>query len=139
MRILGVDYGQARTGLAISDPTGLLASAVETVTAYVPEKCARAVADKARALGAERIVLGLPRNMDGSEGFRAEATRAFGTLLAEYSGLPLVYWDERQSTNAAHRILAENGRSGRNRKQVVDQVAAVVILQNYLDSLPRSL
>ena len=138
MRILGVDYGEVRTGLALSDPLEMLASAVETVTAYQPEKAARAVADKAIALKAEHIVLGLPKNMDGSEGFRAEATRGFGELLKEMTGLPLTYWDERQTTNEAHRILADNGRSGKRRKAVVDQVAAVVILQSYLDSRPRS-
>ena len=96
------------------------------------------MADKALALKAEHIVLGLPKNMDGSEGFRAEATRVFGELLKEMTGLPLTYWDERQTTNEAHRILADNGRSGKRRKAVVDQVAAVVILQSYLDSRPRS-
>lgn len=134
MRILGVDYGDARTGLAVSDPTGLLASAVETVTAYTPEKAAAGVAAVAERLKAERIVLGLPRNMDGSEGFRAEKTRAFGALLSDLTGLPLEYEDERQTTNAAHRVLAENGRSGKKRKDVVDQVAAVLILQSWLDA-----
>ena len=134
MRILGVDYGDARTGIALSDPTGLLASAVETVTAYNPEKCADAVAGIARRVSAEKIVLGLPRNMDGSEGFRAEKSRVFGGLLAEKTGLPVILWDERVTTNAAHQILADNGRSGKKRKSVVDQVAAVLILQSWLDS-----
>ncbi len=133
MRVLGVDYGDARTGDAISDPTGFLASAVETVESYVPERAADAVARIAAERKVERIVLGLPRNMDGSEGFRAEKTRAFAKLLAARTGLPVHLWDERQSTDAAHRVLAENGRSGKKRKPVIDQVAAVLILQSWLD------
>lgn len=135
VHILGVDYGDARTGLAMSDPTGMLASGAGVVTAYTPEKTAEAVAARARTLGAQQIVLGYPRNMNGTEGPRAEKTKLFAGILEKISGLPIILWDERGTTTDAHRILSENGRSGKKRKQAVDEVAAVLILQGYLDKL----
>ena len=136
MRILGVDYGEVRTGLALSDPLEMLASAVETVTAYQPEKAARAVADKAIALKAEHIVLGLPKNMDGSEGFRAERCREFAALLrAQLGDIPVAMIDERMTTMSASRYLNETNTRGQKRKTVIDTLSAQIILQNALDRL----
>ncbi len=137
MIVLGVDYGDARTGVAVSDASGTLATGVCVLT----ERRAEVLADKIAALAAEKgastLVLGLPKNMDGSCGFRAEACRAFGALLAEKTGLPLVYRDERLTTVQAHRLLNDVNVRGKKRKNVVDAVAAELILQDYLDSAEK--
>ena len=136
MRILGVDYGEVRTGLALSDPLEMLASAVETVTAYQPEKAARAGADKALALKAEHIVLGLPKNLNGTSGDRIEVTRKFAhDLTDKLPDMEIVFWDERLTTVQAAGILNVTNTRGKDRKNVIDTVAASIILQSYLDSL----
>lgn len=133
MKILAVDYGDSRTGLAISDKSELLAT---PITPQIQErsmgKVAAAVCAAAAAQGAERIVLGLPRNMDGTEGARAQKSRKLGAMLAEKSGLPVRMWDERQTTITAAGILSENGTFGKKRKDILDSVSASVILENYL-------
>ncbi|MBQ7859291.1 MAG: Holliday junction resolvase RuvX [Faecalibacterium sp.] len=133
MKILAVDYGDSRTGLAVCDPTEFLAS---PVTPQIEERSMGKVADKvvaaAKAQNAQLIVLGLPRNMDGTEGSRAQKCRKLGTLLEEKSGLPVRMWDERQTTITAAGILSENGTFGKKRKAVLDSVSATVILENYL-------
>ncbi len=133
-RILGVDYGDVRTGLALSDPTGFLASGIGTIKPGGMRKTAEAVALEAEKNGAVLIVIGLPKNMDGSEGFRAEAVRAFAALLGEYTTIPYIFYDERLSTVCAHQFLSLTDVKGKRRKEVVDTLSAQIILQNYLDA-----
>ncbi len=135
MKVMAIDYGDARTGVAISDATGLLAGFTTVVHGYRQETVAQELARLAKAHGAERLVLGLPRNMDGSEGPRAQLCREFGTLLEEETGLAVVMWDERRTTVDAHRILTETGNRGKKRKEKVDAVAATLILEGYLGFL----
>ena len=123
MRILAVDYGDARTGLAVSDPSGLICADAWTMEEWNFERCA------------ERIVLGLPKNMDGSEGPRAEKSRGLKALLEEKSGLEVILWDERLSTVQAHAILHSVGKKEKKHKRNVDAVAAELILESYLGSL----
>lgn len=132
MRVMAIDYGDAHTGVAVSDPTGLLAGFTATVTAYRPEAVAEKITALAREHGAEELVLGHPRNMDGSRGPRAEKAEALAELLREASGLPVVLWDERRTTIDAHRILFNAGKNAKKRKKTVDAVAASLILEGYL-------
>ena len=134
MIIMGVDLGHARTGIAVCDKREILASPVKVITAYTNEKVAAEAAALAKELRAEKIVVGLPRNMDGSEGESAQNARAFAALLQESTGLPVVMQDERGTTVTAHGYLNETNVRGKKRKQTVDAVEAVIILQNYLDS-----
>ena len=132
MRIMAIDYGDAHTGIAVSDPTGLLAGFTNVVTAYRPEAVAQRVAELAREHGAEELVLGHPVNMDGSLGPRSEKAKAMQALLEEATGLPVVLWDERRTTIDAHHILYQSGKNAKQRKKVVDAVAATLILEGYL-------
>ncbi|MBO5066193.1 MAG: Holliday junction resolvase RuvX [Clostridia bacterium] len=134
MIILAVDYGDKRTGIAVCDKLQILASPVCVLTEWNAETLASKIIDIAKERKAEKIVVGLPRNMDGSKGFRAEACEALGDLLKSMCDIPVVYWDERLTTVSAHRILSENNVRGKKRKSVVDSVAAEIILQNYIDS-----
>ena len=133
MVILAVDLGKARTGLAVCDKSGILASPAGVITEYNPEKLLEKVAEQAQAYKAELLVMGLPRNMDGSEGESAQNARQFGAALSEKTGLPVEFQDERGTTITAHNYLNATNTRGKKRKAVVDAVAAVVILQNYLD------
>ena len=132
MRIMAIDYGDAHTGIAISDPTGLLAGYTTTINAYTPEKVAAGVKELIAEHGVEELVLGCPKNMDGSEGPRAEKARAFAALLEAETGLHAVLWDERRTTIDAHHILYNAGKNAKKRKKVVDAVAASLILEGYL-------
>ncbi len=136
-RILGVDYGDVRTGLAVSDMLGFMASGIGTIKMGGMRNTAEAVAAEATKQSAVLIVIGLPKNMDGSEGFRAEAVRAFAALLAEYTEIPYVFYDERLSTAEAHKILNITNTGGKKRKNVIDTLSAQIILQNYLDANRR--
>lgn len=138
MRALGLDLGTKTIGLAVSDELGLTAQGLPTVERRGPRKDLEALRQVVEAYGVERFVLGLPLNMDGSEGPRAEATRRFGDALAAATGLPVLYWDERLTTVAAQRALLEADVSRRKRREVIDQVAASLILQGWLDAQPRS-
>ena len=132
MRIMAIDYGDAHTGLAVSDATGLLAGHVEVVhTRRLPEVLA-AAERLAGEYGVEELVLGYPKNMDGSLGPRAEKAEALAGELREALGLPVVLWDERRTTIDAHQILSAAGKNGRKRKKIVDGVAAALILEGYL-------
>ena len=133
MRIMAIDYGDAHTGIAVSDPTGLLAGFTTTVNAYRPEAVAERIAVLAKEHGAEELVLGHPVNMDGTLGPRSEKARAMKELLEEQTGLPVILWDERRTTIDAHQILFSQGKNGRKRKKLVDAVAASLILENYLN------
>ncbi len=133
MRIMAVDYGDAHTGVALSDPTGLLAGKVTTVHSRREDVVLGELARIARENGAEEIVMGFPRNMDGTEGPRAALYRAFAAKLEAETGLPVRLWDERRTTVDAHRILFEAGQNGKKRKKTVDAVAASLILEGYLE------
>ena len=133
MVFLAVDYGDARTGVAVCDKTELLASPVGVIAERDAGRLAEKLRELAAARKAEAFVLGLPKNMDGTEGFRAEAVRAFASLLEEKCGLPVILRDERLTTVSAHRILNVTDTRGKKRKQTVDAVSAVLILQEYLD------
>ena len=135
MRIMALDYGDARTGIAVSDAMGILAGDAWTVHEPNTLKVADIVKSEAELRGVERLVVGYPRNMDGSAGVRAEKCAAFGELLREKTGLEVVMWDERRTTVDAHRILSDNNRRGKKRKNTVDAVAATLILEGYLNSL----
>ena len=133
MRYMGVDYGDVRTGLALSDPSGLLASGIGYIKESGMRHTAIKVAEEARARCAEGIVVGYPKNMDGSEGPRTEVVRAFVALLKEETDLPIQLFDERLSTMEAHRFLSMTDTRGKKRKQVVDTLSAQIILQDFLD------
>ena len=132
MRIMAIDYGDAHTGIAVSDPTGLLAGFTTTVNARNPQSACAQIALMAREHGAEELVLGLPLNMDGSRGPRAEKAEAMAELLRQETGLPVALWDERRTTIDAHQILFNSGKNAKKRKKVVDAVAASLILEGYL-------
>ena len=134
MKILAVDLGLARTGLAISDPREMLASPVGTLEEYNPERLVQRVAAIAVEQGAELLVVGHPRNMDGSRGESARRAEAFAQALGEATGLPVEMWDERMTTVSAIGYLNQTDVRGKKRKQVVDTVAATIILQDFLDS-----
>ncbi|MBO5252782.1 MAG: Holliday junction resolvase RuvX [Clostridia bacterium] len=133
MIILGVDLGKARTGVSACDKSEMLASPVEVVKEHNRERLLQRVAALAAERKAELIVVGLPRNMDGSEGESAQNARAFGAEIAELTGLPVDFSDERGTTVTAHGFLNETNTRGKKRKETVDAVAATIILQNYLD------
>ena len=131
---IGLDVGDVRIGIAVSDMLGMIANARKSYTRKGLEKDLRYFTDLAKAENADAFVLGLPKNMDGTEGERVEVTREFGDKLHEFSGLPVVYMDERLSTVAAERMLIQADVRRDKRKKVIDKVAACIILQNYLDS-----
>ena len=135
MRILGIDYGNRRTGVAVSDETEFLASSVGNVVESDPEKTAAKVAEIYKEQNAGRIVLGLPKNMDGSSGFRVEHTLRFKALLEGLlPGVEIVLYDERMTTMAAAQYMNITDVRGKKRKNTIDTLAAKIILQDYLDS-----
>ena len=135
MRIMAIDYGDQRIGLAVSDPMGILAGEAWTMEEWNMERAAARIADEAAGRRVERLVLGLPKNMDGSEGPRAEKSREFKAMLENASGLEVVLWDERRSSIEAHAILHAGGRKEKDHRKTVDAVAASLILEGYLGSL----
>ena len=132
-KYLGVDYGDKRTGLAECDASGMLASGITTVKEGGMRNTAERVAKEAESRSCTKIVIGLPKNMDGSEGERAEVIRIFGSMLAEITDIPIDYFDERMSTMVAYRYLGETGTFGKRRKDAIDTLSAEIILQGYLD------
>lgn len=133
MKIMAVDYGDARTGVAISDATGLLTGFSKVIQSRNPAiSLQEELSHLAVEHRVEEIVVGLPRNMDGSEGPRAQLCREFARQVEELTGLPVVLWDERRTTVEAHAILHENGKRMKNHKKNVDAVAASLILEGYL-------
>lgn len=132
MRIMGVDYGDARTGIAMSD---LLCSIVGTTTVIHSRRDDKTIAEIKKLIAQHavtEIVVGLPKNMNGTEGPRAESCKAFAQLLKEETGLPVAMWDERRTTVEAHNILSAHNYHGQKRKNTVDAVAASLILEGYL-------
>lgn len=132
MKIMGIDYGDARTGVAISD---LLCSIVGSTYVIPSRNTEKAIADIVKLIqenGVGQLVVGLPKNMNGTEGPRAELCREFAAKLEEVTGLPVVLWDERRTTVEAHNILSMHNYHGQKRKNTVDAVAASLILEGYL-------
>ena len=132
-KYLGVDYGDKRTGLAECDVSGMLAGGITTIKEGGMRNTAERVAKEAESRSCKKIIIGLPKNMDGSEGERAEVIRIFGGILAELTSIPIDYFDERMSTMVAYRYLGETGTFGKKRKDAVDTLSAEIILQGYLD------
>jgi putative holliday junction resolvase len=135
-RVLAVDLGSRRIGVALSDPTGTVAGPLDTIPHRERRKDVAAVAALARAHGAERIVLGWPRNMDGTSGPAARHAEAFAEALRRVAGVPVDLWDERLSTVAADRALRDADVKRERRRALRDQIAAALILQSYLDARP---
>ena len=138
MRILGLDYGSKTVGVAVSDPLGIIAQGVETINRKQENKLRRTFAriqELVSEYNIETIVLGYPKNMDGSIGERGRKTEEFRDMLAGRTGLPVVLCDERLTTIEANEILIESGVRREDRKQVIDKIAAVLILRSYLESV----
>lgn len=136
MRVLGLDYGSKTVGVAVSDPLGLTAQGVETITRKDENKLRRTLARIEELIAEyqiETIVLGYPMNMDDSIGERGKKTEEFRDMLARRTGLPVVLWDERLTTMEADEILEESGVPRGERKRVIDKVAAVLILRSWMD------
>ena len=133
MRIMGIDYGDSRIGVAVSDVMGWTAQGVKTVANRGRQKTLEELGGLISQYAPEKIVLGMPKNMDGSEGFRAEATYAFADDLKTIFNGEIIFWDERLSTVGASRLLDDTGTFGKKRKKVLDTVAACLILEGYLN------
>ena len=141
MRILGLDYGSKTVGVAVSDPLGITAQGVETIERREENKLRRTLArieELCIEYEVEKIVLGLPKNMNNTIGDRAQSSEQFREMLERRIGLPIVMWDERLTTVSAERVLKENGVRREDRKRYIDKIAAVFILQSYLDMLSMS-
>ncbi len=136
-RIMAIDYGDARTGVAVSDLLCSIVGSTAVVNSHNTEKAIADIVAMAQKQEVGQIVVGLPRNMDGSEGVRAELCRSFADQLGQASGLPVAMWDERRTTVEAHNILSQHNYHGKKRKNTVDAVAASLILEGYLAFLGR--
>ena len=135
MRIMAIDYGDQRIGLAVSDLLGMLCGEAWTMNEWDMERASKRISEEAAARAVGTLVLGLPKNMDGSEGVRAEKSREFKAMLERDSGLPVVLWDERRSSIESHAILHAAGKKEKQHRKTVDAVAASLILEGYLGSL----
>ena len=136
-RIMGIDYGDARTGIAFSDLLCSIVGSTTVIHSRRPEKTLEEIVKLAKEQDAGEIVMGLPKNMDGSEGPRAELCREFAAKVQEATGLTVTLWDERRTTVEAHNILSEHNYHGKKRKNTVDAVAASLILEGYLNFKKR--
>ena len=132
---MAIDYGDQRIGLAVSDLLGMLCGEAWTMNEWDMERASKRIAEEAAVREVGTLVLGLPKNMDGSEGVRAEKSRAFKAMLERDSGLPVVLWDERRSSIEAHAILHAAGKKEKQHRKTVDAVAASLILEGYLGSI----
>jgi len=137
MRIMGIDYGDSRTGVALSDITGSLVGETFVISEKSREKVLSRIVETVAEKKVTKIAVGYPKNMNGTLGSRAELCAAFAELVRERTGVETVLWDERLTTVDAHRILSDAGKSGKKRKQTVDAVASSLILEGYLTSLRR--
>lgn len=135
MKVMAIDYGDARTGVAVSDALGMLTGSTEVVFSRNPEKTAQKLSELVQKHQPQQLVMGFPRNMDGSEGPRAELYRAFAAQLEALCRMPVILWDERRTTIEAHQILTQQNYHGKKRKNTVDAVAASLILEGYLSYL----
>lgn len=134
-RIMGIDYGDARTGVAFSDLLCSIVGSTTVIHSRKPEKTLQEIVKLAGEHEVGQIVMGLPKNMDGSEGPRAELCREFAVQVKEATGLEVILWDERRTTVEAHNILSQHNYHGKKRKNTVDAVAASLILEGYLNSI----
>ncbi len=132
MKIMAIDYGDARTGIAISDLTGSIVGTTTVIQSWNPDKTMAAIACLVKENQVSEIVMGFPRNMDGSEGPRAQLYKDFAEKLSQFIGMKVYLWDERRTTIEAHQILSEHNYHGKKRKNTVDAVAASLILEGYL-------
>ncbi len=132
--ILGIDFGDSRTGFASSDPLGLTASTIETFKEKNMKKVALRAAELAKELNAEKVVLGFPKNMNGTIGDRGKKSKRLAAELKNLLDIPVILWDERLTTVSAHNLMNETNIRGKKRKDSVDKIAAAFILQSYLDS-----
>lgn len=137
MRILGLDVGQKTVGVAISDPLGFTAQGITTIRRTKKSQDILEVKKICDEYSVEKIVIGLPKNMDGSIGFAGEKIKEFSEALKEVIDLEIIFWDERLTTVAAHRAMLEADLSRSKRKKIVDKVAATYILQGYLDLISK--
>ena len=135
MRVMAIDYGDQRIGIAVSDAMRMLCGDAFTLQEWNMERAASRIAEEVSSRGVDTLVLGLPKNMDGSEGPRAEKSREFAALLKEVTGIEPVLWDERRSSIEAHAILHANGRKMKDHRKNVDAVAATLMLEGYLGTL----
>ena len=135
MRVMAIDYGDQRIGIAVSDAMRILCGDAFTLQEWNMERAAARIAGEVTARGVDTLVLGLPKNMDGSEGVRAEKSREFAAMLTEATGIAPVLWDERRSSIEAHAILHANGRKMKDHRRDVDAVAATLMLEGYLGSI----
>lgn len=133
MKILSVDYGDVRTGLAVCDELMMIATPLPAVKERTPERVAARVAEEARRQGAERILLGFPKNMNNTIGPRGEHTQEFAKILEEEARLPVILWDERLTTVSALSVLRDTGVKGKKKKEKVDSLSAAILLENYLN------
>ena len=134
MRYMGIDFGDARVGIALSDPLGMLSQRYTTLTNTGGKKLFEQISAIIEEKQVGHIVIGLPKNMDATEGFRAEATYAFAERLKTYTNVPISFWDERLTTVAAHGYLNELDVRGKKRKETVDAVSAELILEGFMQS-----
>lgn len=133
MRVMAIDYGDAHTGVALSDPTGFLVGTTVTINSWRQEVVVDRLVELIGEHRPEEVVLGFPKNMDGTDGRKADRYRELAARLEEAAGIKVILWDERRTTIDAHHILFDQGKDGRKRKKMVDAVAASLILENYLD------
>ena len=133
MRVMAIYYGDAHTGVAISDPTGFLVGSTATINSWRQEVVVDQLARMIEQHRPDEVVLGFPKNMDGTDGRKADLYRELAAALEEVTGMEVILWDERRTTIDAHQILFNQGKDGRKRKKIVDAVAASLILENYLD------
>lgn len=135
MRIMAIDYGDARIGLAVSDETATLCGDAWTLNEWNMERAADKITAEAKSRNVGKFVLGYPKNMDGTLGARAEKSESFKAMLESRSDIPVTLWDERRTTIAAHEILHANGKKMKNHREKVDAVAATLILEGFLGTL----
>lgn len=138
MRIMAIDYGDARTGVAVSDAMGLLAGFTTVIHSRKSEQVTEELCKLIREHGVDELVMGFPRNMDGTEGPRAELYRGFAAALEEACGMKVNLWDERRTTIEAHQILHDSGKKMKQHRKNVDAVAATLILEGYLTRKKRA-
>lgn len=134
MRTMAIDFGDQRIGLAVSDLLGMICGEAWTMEEWNMERASKRIAEEAKKRDVDTLVLGLPKNMDGTEGPRAEKSRQFREMLIAETGLPVILWDERRSSIEAHAILHAGGKKEKKHRKVVDAVAASLILEGYLGS-----
>ena len=135
MRIMAIDYGDQRIGIAVSDAMAILVGDAWTMKEWKMERAVKKIAEEVKNRGVGLLVVGLPKNMDGTEGERAASSREFAAMLTEATGLEVKFWDERRSSVEAHAILHANGRKEKDHRKNVDAVAASLMLEGYLRSL----